>query len=39
MQDWFTAWLGLPVFAIFASLAAFYFGVAALMVWLSFRSG
>ena len=38
MQDWFTAWLGLPVFAIFASLAAFYFGVAALMVWLSFRS-
>ena len=38
MQDWFTAWLGLPVFVVFASLAAFYFGVAGLMVWLSFRS-
>lgn len=38
MQDWFAAWLGLPVLAIFASLAAFYLGVAALMVWLSFRS-
>ena len=38
MQELFTAWLGWPVFAIFASLAAFYFGVAGLVVWLSFRS-
>ncbi len=38
MQSWFTAWLGWPVIAIFASLSAFYFGVAGLMVWLSFRS-
>jgi hypothetical protein len=38
MQDWFTAWLGLPVLVIFASLAAFYLGSAGLMVWLSFRS-
>ena len=38
MQSWFTAWLGWPVIAIFASLATFFFGVAGLMVWLSFRS-
>ncbi len=38
MQSWFTAWLAWPVIAIFASLLAFYLGVAALIVWLSFRS-
>lgn len=38
MQDLFTEWLALPVPAIFASLSAFYFGTAALIVWLSFRS-
>jgi len=39
MQDWFAAWLALPVAALFASLFAFYLGTAALIVWLSFRSG
>lgn len=39
MQSWFTAWLAWPVAAVFASLFAFYLGVAALLVWLSFRSG
>ena len=38
MQGWFMAWLALPVFAVFASLFAFYLGTAALIVWLSFRS-
>ena len=38
MQSWFTAWLELPVPALFASLFAFYLATAALMVWLSFRS-
>jgi len=38
MQGWFTAWLAWPVAAVFASLFAFYLGVAALIVWLSFRS-
>lgn len=38
MQDWFTAWLALPVPVVFASLFAFYLATAALMVWLSFRS-
>ena len=38
MQQWFTAWLGLPIVALFASLFAFYFAAAALLVWLSFRS-
>jgi hypothetical protein len=38
MQAWFMAWLALPVFAVFASLFAFYLGTAALIVWLSFRS-
>lgn len=36
MQGWFTAWLGLPVAVVFASLFAVYLGAAALMVWLSF---
>lgn len=39
MQKLITAWLELPVPAVFASLFVFYFGMAALMVWLSFRSG
>ena len=39
MQSWFTAWLALPVPVLFASLFAFYLGTAALIVWLSFRSG
>lgn len=38
MQDWLSDWLGLPIPAIFASLVLFYFGAAALLVWLSFRS-
>lgn len=38
MQGWFTAWLALPVLAVFATLFAFYMGAAALMVWLTFRS-
>jgi heme A synthase len=38
MQGWFTAWLGLPIPMIFASLFAFYLATAALLVWLSFRS-
>jgi hypothetical protein len=38
MQGLFAAWLGLPVFVVFASLFAVYLGAAALMVWLSFRS-
>jgi hypothetical protein len=38
MQEWFTAWLSLPVVALFASLFAFYVATAALLVWLSFRS-
>jgi hypothetical protein len=31
-------WLALPIPALFASLLTFYFGTAALLVWLSFRS-
>jgi hypothetical protein len=38
MQDWFTAWLALPIPVIFASLFAFYLSTAALLNWLSFRS-
>lgn len=38
MQNWFTAWLELPVPALLATLFAFYFATAALLVWLSFRS-
>jgi hypothetical protein len=38
MQEWFIAWLGLPIITIFASLFAFYLAVVALLVWLSFRS-
>ncbi len=38
MQTVFKAWLGWPVAAIFASLFVVYLGVAALIVWLSFRS-
>jgi len=38
MQDWFTAWLELPIPVIVASLFAFYLGTAALMVWLTFWS-
>jgi len=38
MQSLFTAWLALPVVAIFASLLAFYLGAAVLIGWLSFRS-
>lgn len=38
MQDWFTAWLALPVPVVFATLFAFYLATAALMVWASFRS-
>jgi Protein of unknown function (DUF4239) len=38
MQDWFSAWLALPVPVLFASLIAFYVGTAALIVWFSFRS-
>ena len=38
MQSWFTAWLALPVPALFASLFAFYLFTAAIMVWLCFRS-
>ena len=32
MQEWLTAWLGLPVVAIFASLFGFYLAAAALLV-------
>lgn len=39
MQEWFTDWLQLPVPALFASLFVFYFATAALLVYLSFRSG
>jgi len=39
MQQLLTTWLELPILGIFASLAVFYFGMAALIVWLSFRSG
>jgi len=38
MDAWFSAWLELPVAALFASLFAFYFAIAAFLVWLSFRS-
>jgi len=38
MQDWFKGWLELPIPALFATLFAFYFGTAAFIVWLSFRS-
>lgn len=38
MQDWFTAWLALPIPAIFASLFVFYLATATLLVCLSFRS-
>jgi len=38
MQEWFVAWLGLPIVAIFASLFAFYLTTAVLWTWLSFRS-
>ena len=38
MQGWFTAWLALPIPAIFASLFVFYLATAAFLVWLSFRS-
>jgi hypothetical protein len=38
MQDWFTAWLALPVSVVFASLFAFYLATASLLVWLSFWS-
>jgi hypothetical protein len=38
MQEWFIAWLGLPIITIFASLFAFYLATATLLVWLSFRS-
>ncbi|MET1084511.1 MAG: hypothetical protein ABWY12_15905 [Burkholderiales bacterium] len=38
MQDWFTVWLALPIYMVFASLFAFYLATAALLVWLSFRS-
>ena len=38
MQGWFTAWLALPIWALFASLFAFYLAAAAILVWLSFRS-
>lgn len=39
MQALFTAWLAWPVTAVFASLLVVYLGAAALIVWLSFRSG
>jgi len=38
MQEWFSSWLALPVPLVFASLFAFYLGIAALIVWLTFRS-
>ena len=38
MQGWFTAWLALPIWALFASLFVFYLAAAAFLVWLSFRS-
>jgi len=38
MQELLTAWLALPVAALFASLFAFYVATGALLVWLSFRS-
>lgn len=38
MQDWFAAWLALPIPLVFATLFAFYLATAALLVWLSFRS-
>ncbi len=39
MQSLFTAWLAWPVAALFATLFVVYLGTAALLVWLSFRSG
>ena len=38
MQEWFTAWLWLPVPVLFATLFVFYFATALLLVWLAFRS-
>jgi len=38
MQNWFSAWLALPVVMVFASLFAFYLGTTALIVWLCFAS-
>jgi hypothetical protein len=38
MQDWFAAWLALPIPVIFASLFGFYLATAALLVWLCFES-
>jgi len=38
MQDWFTAWLALPVPVVFLSLFAFYLATASFLVWLSFWS-
>lgn len=37
MQELFTTWLALPVYAIFASLFAFYLATAGFLVWASFR--
>jgi hypothetical protein len=39
MQDLFIGWLSLPVPALFATLFVFYLAFAALLSWLSFRSG
>src|SRR5262245_32240570 len=38
MQELLTAWLALPIAALFASLFAFYVATGTLLVWLSFRS-
>ena len=38
MQEWFSAWLALPVPLLFATLFAFYLTTAFLLVWLTFRS-
>jgi len=38
MQQLLTAWLELPVPAVFVSLFAFYLATGSLLVWLSFRS-
>ena len=38
MQEWFTAWLALPVPLLFATLFAFYVASALLLAWLTFRS-
>ena len=38
MQALLTAWLELPVAALFATLFVFYFATGSLLVWLSFRS-